>query len=722
MKILVTGGYGFIGSHLVEKLMKERHHVTIIDDLSTGSPANLMQKPPIYTLSTEDKNCERLFAEMAFDIVIHLAQKPLPEESDDAFHEILHSNNIGLNNMLYLAHKYHVKKMIVLSSYHVYGRQNLLPIKEYARPVPVDPKGKCDLMTENFCEAYRKIGLNVIVLRLASVYGHRQPRNFIRELMEPQSDAESGNEKTMTNQIKDYIYVSDVIEAIYKVCERETSHVLNIASGNSVSMAEVQEIVHRTLNPMSQRKINFENNSETPKYRIDNMKARHQLEWSPKYSLEEGIKKTVERIEKHQRAIQRFEPLQKVIEKNSKWFKYGYSKYLENLIAGVFFTLLTYELQLNLAIKVDFLLIYIILINAYYGWQQGSISIAFAVIAYIWLRVTLEDLSLIHLFNNPNHILYMTLYFIIGISVGYVIDRMKFEKNMIQKELASVREELSFTNEMYDKSIEIKNTLQSTIENYEDSLGKIFSVVSKLENAIPEQIFAEAAVVFSKILKTEHVHIYYLNTAKYLRLVAVKGGQKYHRSLLVEDYEFLSAVIVDKKIFVNKTLQDNQPIICAPIVQEGSTKAVVFLDGVVFNNLTHQFLNTLKVLCYLVANAISKASEYEAAIHDKKYFGDTFIMKSEWFNKLIEEKKGTSTENEMPIYLLEFEKNQHSNEALYAKVSKIIRSTDYVGELNSERFAILLTNIRKEEVTVIDARLAEQGILTSPREIQWRPL
>lgn len=722
MKILVTGGYGFIGSHLVERLMKERHHVTIIDDLSTGKLSNVTHKTPSITLSVEDKKCEKIFADTSFDVVVHLACKALPKENSKEFGEIIHSNNSGLSNILYLSHKYDVKKLIIISSYQIYGRQSRLPINEAAHVEPVDEYGRSYMIMESYCEEYRNNGLNVVVLRLASVYGPRQTNNFINQLIEHTVNDESGTKKNISNQIKDYIYISDAVEAIFNACVNHTSSVLNISSATSVSKSEIQTIVNTHLNFLNKNSYPFSADDEKPRYLIDNKKAISELEWSPKYSIEEGIGKTVEWAEKNKKSFERVFAGRKVIDKGKKRISGSTYKYLENVAAFLFFALFTYFIQKYLAIKVDFMIIYIVLINAFYGWHQGSISIALSSIAYIWLKMTVDDSSIASLLNDPNPILYMAMYFIIGVSVGYVIDRMKFENNLLMKDLESAQEEVQFTNDMYEKSIEIKNSLQNTIENYEDSLGKIFDTISRLDKVIPEQILSEAAAVYSKILKTESVHIYYLNSERHLRLAAVRGGLKYHKSLLLEDFTFLSSVIDEKKVFVNRELKQEYPMICAPIVQDGSTQAVVLLDGVIFKSLTHQFLNTLKVLSFLVANKISKAAELEEAIHDKKYYGNTFIMKSEWFCKLISEMQVTVTENEMPIYLLEFKRDLRNNEEIYSRVSKIIRPTDFIGEMSSERFGILLPNISKEEVSALEKRLSKQGIVTNTGDVIWRPL
>ncbi|NDL68711.1 NAD-dependent epimerase/dehydratase family protein [Anaerotalea alkaliphila] len=717
MKILVTGGYGFIGSHLVERLIQERHQVTVIDDLSSGSPPDARRKPAAYAMGVEDSKCEKVFEETAFDLVVHLANKPLPEEGTKDFDKVLHANNTGLCHVLYLAHKYNVKKVVVLSSYRVYGRQKNLPIKENAPLKPLDPYGSWYLMVEGVCGAYRKVGLRVVVLRLGSVYGAKHSEDFINQLIEENLRDEPGEDRTYTDLVKDYVHVSDVVEAIAKACERQTSNVLNISSARGVSRSELVETADAHMNVFKEGKYTFLQCPDEPKIVLDNKRAMTELEWAPEIPIEEGIMKTIEWHRNNGRPTEKTGPLEAAEGLGARILANANTyRYLENLMACLFFLLVTYFMQKNIAINVDFLIVYIVVINAFYGWNQGRVAIALSVFAYLWLKVNLDDVAVANVFRDPSHILYMTMYFIVGVSVGYVMNRMKFEKSMLLKDLKEANEEMQFTNEMYERSIEIKNSLQSTIENYEDSLGKIFSVVSKLDKAIPEQIFTEAASVYAGILKAENVHIYLLNSSRHLRLAAVKGGHRYHKSMLLEEFSFLPSVNVEKKVFVNKEMVDEYPMVCAPIVQEGRTLAVVFLDDVAFRNLTHQFLNTLKVLSHMLSNTISRAAEYEKAIHDKKYHGNTFIMRAEWFDKLVKEKHKASADSEMPFYLIEFEAEKKTDEEIYSIVSKIIRSTDFIGEVGGGRFAVLLVDINEKDATTIEHRLCERGIHAAPKE------
>jgi len=733
MKILVTGGYGFIGSHLVERLIKEKHDITIIDDLSTGNASNLNGNITLFKMGVEDTKCEKIFADYKFEVVVHLAFKVLPKENAKEYGEIYHANTVGLSNILYFSQKYHVNKLIVLSSYQVYGKQNKYPILETSIIRAENEKVGSYLEREHFCKKYRKKGLNVVVLRLGSVYGPRQPENFISRVIKQTLDGKA-EKITIMNQIKDYIYISDVVEAIFKTCENQTSSILNVSSSTGLLHSEIQRIIEDNIESDNRIFFNYIDNHVKAKYLLDNEDASFQLEWTPKYTIEEGLKKTIEwsleNLEINKiKVVNEEQSLFNLIKtKKAKWFSGTMHKYAENLMFFIVLTILMIVLKLNFSIEVDLLIIYIVLVNVYYGWWQGIISIFLSTAAYVGLKIGFENATMAGVFSDVNQALYIAMYFIVGGTMGYVVDLMKVEKAEIQSDLDSIREELYFTNEMYDKSIEIKNSLQETIESNEDSLGKIFTIISQLDNVIVEQIPSEAAIVFSKMLKTESVHLYYLDSSENLRLASVKGNLKYRKSLRYNDYDFLESVIVGKNIYINKEFTNDYPMVCAPIFQDARTIAIVFLDNLEFKSLTYQFLNTLKVLTYLIANAISKATEYEKAIQNQKYFKNTFIMKKNWFELLIKEKQVALTESEEPIYLLVINRDMTKKNVklyykrLYNRVEKVFRESDYIGELDDTKLAILLLNTNKKEAVVIENRLKLLGITDTSIKPLWRIL
>nr|WP_300003427.1 NAD(P)-dependent oxidoreductase [Tissierella sp.] len=716
MKILVTGGYGFIGSHLVERLIKEKHDITIIDDLSTPTQLNFTDNVTFFKIGIQDAKCEKIFADFKFDIVVHLAFKSLPKEGEKEYGSIYHENNIGLSNVLFFSQKYFVDKVIVASSYQVYGKQEIFPIDESSEIDMAGDKIGSYLEREYFCRKYSEKGLNVVILRLGCVYGPRQPEDFIQLAM----TEDQGNKPeavTIINKMKDYIYISDVVEAIYRTCEKPTSKILNISSGTWIKQSEVQEIIDSNIKLANKPMFNYIDDHSRPRYLLDNQKASLELDWSPKYSIEDGIKKTIDWSIKNIdtdkiKVASETESVFSAIKK--RWFLSASHKYIENFILFIIFAALMIILERKFFIKVDLFIIYIVTINIYYGWWHGIIAMILSVGAYIGFNMDYSNLAMTGIFNNMNQDLYIAMYIVLGGTTGYLADRIRGEKTELENDLNSVKEELYFTIGMYNKSIEIKNSLQETIESNEDSLGKIYNIISRLNNIPPADVFSEAAKVFSQMLRTESVHIYRIDSKNNIKIAAVEGNIKYPRLLNYEDYDFLETMIKDGNVFINKDFVSDLPMACAPIIQDDVTVAIVLLDGLEFKKLTYQFLNTLKVLTYLVANAMSTADRCQISLpaEEGKYLKDTLIMRADWFKRLIKQKEIEDAQDETSNCLLIFRKNMdESNVRLYNRIKKVLTRTDYVGEVGDTKIAILLNGKNKEEVAVIKNRLKNLGLL-----------
>ncbi|MDX1701172.1 MAG: NAD-dependent epimerase/dehydratase family protein, partial [Melioribacteraceae bacterium] len=175
MKVLITGGYGFIGSHVAERFYKEGYDVFILDNLITGNKNNVLFKHKGYQLSLGDVKCEEVFKANLFDVVVHLAAQVSVSESIINPKIDLESNVLGLVNLLTLAQKYKVQKFIFASSAAVYGSNVHIPLTEDDFCNPISPYGISKWVGESYCQKWNELyDLDTICFRFANVYGPRQ--------------------------------------------------------------------------------------------------------------------------------------------------------------------------------------------------------------------------------------------------------------------------------------------------------------------------------------------------------------------------------------------------------------------------------------------------------------------------------------------------------------------------------------------------------------------
>lgn len=291
MKILVTGGAGFIGSHLADELIKEGHQVVVIDNLSTGKKEFINPKAEFH--KSDIRNLEEikpLFK--GIDAVFHLAAQPRIQPSIINPVES-HSNNVvGTLNVLVASRDAKIKKFIYSASSSAYGDQKELPLKEDMTPGPKSPYSVFKLVGEQYCKLFNELyDLPTVSLRYFNVYGPRQSCEgayatvigiFLKQ-------AEAGKPLTIVGdgeQTRDFTNVRDVVRADILAMESNKvgkGEVINIGTGKNYS-------INRIANLISDKVVHIPPRSaEVQDTLADNSLANKLLGWQPEVSLEEGI-------------------------------------------------------------------------------------------------------------------------------------------------------------------------------------------------------------------------------------------------------------------------------------------------------------------------------------------------------------------------------------------------------------------------------------------------
>ena len=297
MKVLVTGGAGFIGSHLVDEASEEGYDVVTIDNLNNGKLENLNKDAKFYKVDIVDiDNLSLVFEKEKPDYVIHLAaQISLRESLKNPIYDA-EQNILGSINILECCRKFNVKKVVYASSAAVYGFPKYLPVDEKHPINPFSPYGVSKHTVEHYLQYYHEnFEIDYIILRYSNVYGERQDplgeagviAIFIDKLKKGERPIIFGDGE----QTRDFIYVKDVVEANLLALEKETENkVFNISTNTETSVNElfkkIKEIMNSNINPIYKNPI-----KEVRNIRLDNSLAEKELNWKPKVELNEGLKK-----------------------------------------------------------------------------------------------------------------------------------------------------------------------------------------------------------------------------------------------------------------------------------------------------------------------------------------------------------------------------------------------------------------------------------------------
>ncbi len=300
MKILVTGGAGFIASHIADAFIEEGHTVFVLDNLSSGFEKNVNPKAEFIRKDIRDKSLSELFEKEEFDVVNHHAAQMDVRRSvaDPAFDA--DTNIIGTINLLQNAVKNNVKKFMFASTGGaIYGEQEYFPADEKHPTSPLSPYGISKLAVEKYLFFYNvQYKLNYSILRYANIYGPRQNPHgeagvvaiFSRKLINGEQPVINGDGK----QTRDYTYVKDVVKANLLTLNDTVSEIYNVGTGRETDVNELFNMINGFAGKDQEEKHGPAMPGEQLRSVITSQKLKEKFGWSPSTTIKEGLKNTVE--------------------------------------------------------------------------------------------------------------------------------------------------------------------------------------------------------------------------------------------------------------------------------------------------------------------------------------------------------------------------------------------------------------------------------------------
>lgn len=302
-RYLVTGGFGFVGSHLVEELTNNGHNVTVLDNLSNGQKSNLKHvKNFISSISNVEQLRTTDFTEK-FDGIFHLATAPRSSSLQDPMRDI-ETNCKGMIAVLELA-KSHNAKVVFTSNSGIYGStEDGSAMNENSVNNPTTPYDANKLVSEYYCKIYHNIyGVRNAIVRFATVYGERQVVNeklnwrplvvtFVKNMLK--------NEEVIVNgdgeQTRDLIYVKDAVQGVIKAMESSVNNaeIFLLSTNKETSVNQVLNIVEDIVGHKATIKHSEPLKGDIRRMRYDYSKAKNKLGFEPKFSTYDGIKRLVE--------------------------------------------------------------------------------------------------------------------------------------------------------------------------------------------------------------------------------------------------------------------------------------------------------------------------------------------------------------------------------------------------------------------------------------------
>ncbi|MFD2043803.1 NAD-dependent epimerase/dehydratase family protein [Ornithinibacillus salinisoli] len=614
MKVLITGGYGFIGSFVAETFHKEGHKVFIIDNLTTGNKENVQFKHKFYNLEVEDPKCEEVFKANRFDVVIHLAaQVDVGTSMDDPFVDSK-ANVLGLANILQLSQKYGTEKVVFASSAAVYGLNEEIPLKEESTCDPISLYGINKWIGELYCKKWEEVyGLSTLCFRFSNVYGPKQGTAgeggvisiFTNRVLQQKDVIVYGDGE----QTRDFIYVQDVANAILRGVESNLSGIYNLSTNQEVSinelinslskMGKVQNVIYDDPKP-----------GDIKNSRLRNSKIKQDLDWVPLHSLEEGLEKTFQWFKNN--STDKFDLLLNKKRKRRISFT-PMIPYLENFVILAIIYLLSIYIY-DYLLMIDYPLLYIVITSFILGRNQSILSIGLASTWFLYENI-MNGRELISLLVDHNTLVHIGIYIFVGLTIGYLIDKKDKRIIQLRSDVDGSDERYKHLQTIFNDTLTVKNELQNQLLYTNDSFGAVYQVMKHLDSLEPTKIYHGSIKIVEEIMKEKAVAFYIIDRShKHLRLVAQSEGLDRNPLLAMTNNASLIQTINKNQIYVNKKLDDQQPYLSAPIMVQENAIGVIQVYRTNFEQLTLFNLNKMTVISKLISSALHCAYQHQDKI------------------------------------------------------------------------------------------------------------
>ncbi|WP_166786782.1 NAD-dependent epimerase/dehydratase family protein [Jeotgalibacillus salarius] len=697
MRVLVTGGYGFIGSHTAEKFYREGHDVTIIDNLSTGSKKNVSFKHKFYEMDVTDHACDKVFDSRKFDAVVHLAaQVDVGVSMKDPYKDS-ESNVLGLANILQLSHKHGVKKVFFASSAAVYGLNEQIPLQESETCDPISTYGMNKHVGEMYCNKWGSIyDLDTVTFRFSNVYGPRQGMTgeggvvskFIIQALQHEPLTVFGDGE----QTRDFIYVEDVAEAILKAMESPVTGIYNLSANTQTSVNNLIDELNK-YSDLEDVVYTDEAPGDIKHSRLDNTRVKKDLDWVPLNTFGEGFEKTFEWF-KENTEFKR-EKKKAAIPFSEKINRFGSGlPYAENLLLFALAITASVFLQ-DTFFMVDFILFYIVIAASLFGRNQSLISVGLGLSWFLFVNIS-NGREPISMLVDMNALILMGLYVFVGLTLSYVLDRKEKAIQYTQEEYRTLDEKYGSLHEVYKDTLHVKNELQEQVLYTNNSYGNVYEIVRELDSLDEEELQEASVKMVEKLMNRGEAALFKTNYDGSMSAVAKSD------LLIVQDTlslpEEAKNQIYAGKVFVNKNFNAMLPSMLAPLYIEGKVYGVMGVYHLPFEKCTLFYQNLLSIALKMVASAIGKALLYKSSEESQRYIDGTSVLRPGYFIELLENRERVANPFQAPQTLITVVHNNIELEELAKVFEPALEENEFMGLDQDGHLCFLIFNDQENKV------------------------
>jgi hypothetical protein len=384
--------------------------------------------------------------------------------------------------------------------------------------------------------------------------------------------------------------------------------------------------------------------------------------------------------------------------------------FAENLLCFiVFFMLNNRAVGSTYFDKLDFYLLYVLLFSVIYGQQQATVSAVLATAGYCFRQM--YGRTGLEVVLDYNTYVWVAQLFIVGLVVGHQRDQLAIVQRESKSEMNYLSGQIDDIQDINSSNTRIKNVLEAQIVNHNQSVGKIYDITSELDQYAPEEVLFYAAEVIARLLECRDVAIYSVANGDFARLFSATSpkARGMGNSIRYREMEEVYAAISEKKVFINKSLNSSYPMLAGGIFEENRLQLIVMVWGIPWERMNLSTANLLTVTGYLIQNAVLRANRYQKAMEKERYREGTKILEEEAFGSMVRAYMNAQRKGLTECALLAVDLTREQVAEKSAEIGKLLRNTDYLGELENGKLYVLLSNTNREGAETVLGRFCEIG-------------
>lgn len=715
MNILLIGGSCSLINNLIVKFRKEGHRVYLL----TGERYQKKKYEKVfetYNFTYDSEKLSDIIDSVNPDVTICMGAFDSNYRWKEEREAVKVSSH--LVNILMACTQEKKGKVIYLSSDEVYYGDYEEKLQEES---PLSGKGvraSMLIQAEGICQNFQQNwGLDLTVLRLDHLYNQpKRPEdvNHICALMCLEA-LKTGYITAQENHKFSLLNEKDAVEFIYCIAkEPQKYEIYHLSSETIVSEVELAGMIQKSFTePINV--IVTEGIQERCVLSAERFKEEYRK--SAICELEPAIRKMVSYMQKHKALFVDLDeeklPWWKRILNQWAWLIRSMIPFLENLICFIpFFMMNNRTVGSQYFANLDPYLLYVLLFAIVYGQQQATFSAILAVAGYLFRQMYTR--SGFEVVLDYNTYVWIAQLFILGLVVGYMRDQIRLMR-MESKEMEEhLSRQIVDIKEINESNVRVKEIMEHQLIEHEDSIGKIYSITSKLDQQEPEEVLFDAVEMMKELMHTEDVAIYNIVNEDYARMFSASSvkSRSLGNSIRYKEMEAVYNELKEQKVYINKSMDERYPLMANAIFEGGQMKMLIFLWGLGWECMTLGQANYLVVVSYLIQNAVLRARRYMSALEEKRYLKKSRILEPDAFRTLVKSYSHAANRNLVEYTLLRIH-TPNKIKTTANETEKFLRSTDYFGVLSNKKLYVLLANTSAEDAVYVQKRFAENGYETT---------